>query len=159
MEDVGAPLMGTLLLMFVGALLCGAAPFFLRIRETHLQTLAALGAGLLIGSALAVIVPEGFHAFAEVGQTGVRGTAGGAATSRATRSHSRLLGLYAPRAISFSSPSDPAAAHRTLFLCRPRTTPTSTVTAKWSRIMITTTAAAQRTTTAPACQRAWPAWC
>lgn len=82
MEDVGAPLMGTLLLMFVGALLCGAAPFFLRMRETHLQTLAALGAGLLIGSALAVIIPEGFHAFAEVGQTGVHGTAGGAATSR-----------------------------------------------------------------------------
>lgn len=66
MEDVGASLMGTLLLMFVGALLCGAAPFFLRIRESHLQTLAALGAGLLIGSALAVIIPEGFHAFAEV---------------------------------------------------------------------------------------------
>ncbi|PRW58355.1 zinc transporter ZIP9 isoform X1 isoform B [Chlorella sorokiniana] len=65
MEDVGASLMGTLLLMFVGALLCGAAPFFLRIRESHLQTLAALGAGLLIGSALAVIIPEGFHAFAE----------------------------------------------------------------------------------------------
>lgn len=66
MEDVGASLLGTLLLMFAGALLCGAAPFFLRIRELHLQTLAALGAGLLIGSALAVIVPEGFHAFAEV---------------------------------------------------------------------------------------------
>ncbi len=66
MEDAGASLMGTLLLMFVGALLCGAAPFFLRIRESHLQTLAALGAGLLIGSALAVIIPEGFHAFAEV---------------------------------------------------------------------------------------------
>ena len=67
MEEVGAPLLGTLALMFVGALLCGAAPFFLRVRESHLQTLAALGAGLLIGSALAVIVPEGFHAFAEVG--------------------------------------------------------------------------------------------
>ncbi|KAL4437122.1 hypothetical protein ABPG75_004261 [Micractinium tetrahymenae] len=60
----GAQLFTTLALMFGGALLAGCAPFFMHVRESHLQTVAALGAGLLIGSALAVIVPEGFHAFA-----------------------------------------------------------------------------------------------
>lgn len=64
--DVGAQLFTTLALMFGGALLAGAAPFFFRVRESSLQALAALGAGLLIGSALAVIIPEGFHAFAQV---------------------------------------------------------------------------------------------
>lgn len=83
--DAGAQLFSTLALMFGGALLAGCAPFFIRVREAHLQTVAALGAGLLIGSALAVIVPEGFHAFAHVsamvgvtvgGSQGMRGTAG-----------------------------------------------------------------------------------
>lgn len=60
-------LLTTLALMFFGALACGCAPFFLRVKDTHLQTVAALGAGLMIGSALAVIIPEGFHAFAEAG--------------------------------------------------------------------------------------------
>lgn len=66
MEGVGMQLLTTLALMFFGALACGCAPFFLRVKDTHLQTVAALGAGLMIGSALAVIIPEGFHAFAEV---------------------------------------------------------------------------------------------
>lgn len=66
----GAQLFTTLALMFGGALLAGCAPFFMRVRESHLQTVAALGAGLLIGSALAVIVPEGFHAFAHVSGRG-----------------------------------------------------------------------------------------
>ncbi len=83
--DAGAQLFSTLALMFGGALLAGCAPFFMRVREAHLQTVAALGAGLLIGSALAVIVPEGFHAFAHVsamvgltvgGSQGMCGTAG-----------------------------------------------------------------------------------
>ena len=56
----------TLVLMFVGALVSGWLPFVMRVRESHLQTMSALGGGLLIGSALAVIVPEGFHAYAEV---------------------------------------------------------------------------------------------
>ena len=65
MEAVGADVVTTLVLMFVGALVCGALPYAVRVRETHLQAVAALGAGLLIGSALAVIIPEGFHAFAQ----------------------------------------------------------------------------------------------
>lgn len=46
----------TLLLMFVGALGSGALPYFLSISETQLDVVGALGGGLLIGTALAVIV-------------------------------------------------------------------------------------------------------
>lgn len=70
-------LLGTLALMFGGALVCGAAPFFMRVKEAHLQTVAALGAGLLIGCALAVVIPEGFHSFAQVGQGVHEGREGG----------------------------------------------------------------------------------
>lgn len=44
----------------------GSVPFFLRIKEHQMNNLAALGGGLLIGSALAVVIPEGFHSFSEV---------------------------------------------------------------------------------------------
>lgn len=64
--SLGADMATTLALMFGGALAAGAAPFFMRVRESQLAAVAALGAGLLIGSALAVIIPEGFHAFAGV---------------------------------------------------------------------------------------------
>lgn len=64
--DANYQLISTLALMFGGALVCGMMPFFLKVKEAHIQTLSALGAGLLVGSALAVIIPEGFHAFAQV---------------------------------------------------------------------------------------------
>lgn len=35
----------------------------LQISEGKLAVMGALGAGLLVGTALSVIVPEGFHAF------------------------------------------------------------------------------------------------
>ena len=35
----------------------------LQISEDQLAVMGALGAGLLVGTALAVIIPEGFHAF------------------------------------------------------------------------------------------------
>jgi zinc transporter 9 len=68
MEGYG-PLGGLLTvctLMFGGAWICGALPYFVTIREAQLQSVSALGGGLMIGSALAVIIPEGFHSFAEV---------------------------------------------------------------------------------------------
>lgn len=98
MEVVGADVFTTLFLMFTGALVCGALPYFMRVRETHLQAVAALGAGLLIGSALAVIVPEGFHAFAEVRCVG----------GRCRRCSCRLL-------------------HHLRWLCGPRLQPLSTL--------------------------------
>ena len=41
----------------------GLAPLFLTVSESQLQTIAAVGAGLLIGTALGVILPEGSEAF------------------------------------------------------------------------------------------------
>lgn len=56
----------TLILMFFGALGAGYIPYFVSVRESRLQLMSALGGGLLLGSALAVVIPEGFHAFHEV---------------------------------------------------------------------------------------------
>lgn len=56
-------LAGTCLLMFVGSMLAGLAPLFLSVSESQLQTISAVGAGLLIGTALGVILPEGAEAF------------------------------------------------------------------------------------------------
>eukprot|EP00887_Chlorella_sp_A99_P005296 scaffold1.g5296.t1 len=50
--------------MFFGALGAGSMPYFASIPESQMDTVGALGGGLLVGTALAVIVPEGFHAFA-----------------------------------------------------------------------------------------------
>lgn len=57
-----------LCLMFFGALGAGYLPYLISIPQTKLQTVSALGGGLLIGSALTVIIPEGFHAFSEASQ-------------------------------------------------------------------------------------------
>lgn len=41
----------------------GLAPLFLTVSESQLQTISAVGAGLLIGTALGVILPEGSEGF------------------------------------------------------------------------------------------------
>lgn len=41
----------------------GLAPLFLTVSESQLHTISAVGAGLLIGTALGVILPEGSEAF------------------------------------------------------------------------------------------------
>lgn len=41
----------------------GLAPLFLSVSDPQLQTISAVGAGLLIGTALGVILPEGSEAF------------------------------------------------------------------------------------------------
>ncbi|KAK9806802.1 hypothetical protein WJX72_003345 [[Myrmecia] bisecta] len=53
----------TCALMFFGALGAGMLPLFLSITEGKLQAMTALGAGLLMGAALTVVIPEGFEAF------------------------------------------------------------------------------------------------
>lgn len=53
----------TCVLMFVGSLVAGLAPLFLDVSDSQLQTISAVGAGLLIGTALGVILPEGAEAF------------------------------------------------------------------------------------------------
>ncbi|WIA16389.1 hypothetical protein OEZ85_013082 [Tetradesmus obliquus] len=51
--------------MFVGAYGCGMLPSWLPISEQRLASVNALGAGLLLGSALVIILPEGFEAAME----------------------------------------------------------------------------------------------
>lgn len=63
--DAGMQLAVSLFVMFTGALLAGALPWFIKVKDSQLKTVAALGGGLLIGTSLAVVIPEGFHALAE----------------------------------------------------------------------------------------------
>lgn len=51
------------LIIFLGSLVSGAVPFFLALSEKHMSLLSAFGAGLLVSTALAVILPEGIEAF------------------------------------------------------------------------------------------------
>ncbi|XP_063218782.1 zinc transporter ZIP9 [Bacillus rossius redtenbacheri] len=48
--------------MFIGSYISGNIPIVLHISEEKLQYVSAMGAGLLVGTALAVIIPEGIHA-------------------------------------------------------------------------------------------------
>lgn len=50
------------LAMFVGSFICGLVPTICHLSEKHLSRISALGAGLLVGTALSVIIPEGVHA-------------------------------------------------------------------------------------------------
>lgn len=56
--------------MFVGCYLAGAIPLAFTMSEKRLRMISILGAGLLVGTALAVIIPEGVHALYELDQYG-----------------------------------------------------------------------------------------
>lgn len=49
--------------MFAGAFLAGYAPLFFAVKEQRLRMVSIIGAGLLIGTALIVIIPEGIHMY------------------------------------------------------------------------------------------------
>ncbi|XP_063988082.1 zinc transporter ZIP9 [Diachasmimorpha longicaudata] len=48
--------------MLVGSYLAGSLPLVMNLSEDKLQLVSVLGAGLLVGTALAVIIPEGIRA-------------------------------------------------------------------------------------------------
>ncbi|CAF3716141.1 unnamed protein product [Rotaria sp. Silwood1] len=48
--------------MFFGSYLSGLIPLAFNLSETKMRYVTVLGAGLLVGTALAVIIPEGVHA-------------------------------------------------------------------------------------------------
>ncbi|CAF4879400.1 unnamed protein product, partial [Rotaria magnacalcarata] len=50
------------LAMFFGSYLSGLVPLAFNLSETKMRYVTVLGAGLLVGTALAVIIPEGVHA-------------------------------------------------------------------------------------------------
>uniref|UniRef100_A0AC35U1W8 Zinc transporter ZIP9 n=1 Tax=Rhabditophanes sp. KR3021 TaxID=114890 RepID=A0AC35U1W8_9BILA len=60
---------GTLVLfsisMFVGSYLAGLVPLAFKLNETGIRFISIFGAGLLIGTALSVIIPEGIEALYE----------------------------------------------------------------------------------------------
>uniref|UniRef100_A0A673T9G5 Zinc transporter ZIP9 n=1 Tax=Suricata suricatta TaxID=37032 RepID=A0A673T9G5_SURSU len=53
------------LAMLVGCYVAGIVPLAVNFSEERLKLVTVLGAGLLCGTALAVIVPEGVHALYE----------------------------------------------------------------------------------------------
>ncbi|KAL1501493.1 hypothetical protein ABEB36_006804 [Hypothenemus hampei] len=52
-------LLGLALVMLVGSFLAGSIPLFFSFSEDKLKKITVFGAGLLVGTALAVIIPEG----------------------------------------------------------------------------------------------------
>nr|XP_020484347.1 zinc transporter ZIP9-like [Labrus bergylta] len=51
--------------MLVGCYVAGSIPLAVNFSEEKLKLITVLGAGLLCGTALAVIIPEGVHALYE----------------------------------------------------------------------------------------------
>lgn len=47
--------------MFFGSFLSGLIPLTLKLSENKMRFITLIGAGLLVGTALAVIIPEGVH--------------------------------------------------------------------------------------------------
>lgn len=59
-----------LAVMLVGSYLAGSIPLIVRFSEEKLKLVTVLGAGLLVGTALTVIIPEGIHSsYADSGKT------------------------------------------------------------------------------------------
>ncbi|CAH3021688.1 unnamed protein product, partial [Porites evermanni] len=64
MDDISR-LFGLSFCMLVGCYVAGAIPLAFTMSEKRLRMISILGAGLLVGTALAVIIPEGVHALYE----------------------------------------------------------------------------------------------
>ncbi|CAL1542417.1 unnamed protein product [Lymnaea stagnalis] len=61
MDDI-LTLLSLSIAMLVGCYLAGVIPLTISLSEEKLKLVTVLGAGLLVGTALAVIIPEGVHA-------------------------------------------------------------------------------------------------
>ncbi|EDV23639.1 uncharacterized protein TRIADDRAFT_26661 [Trichoplax adhaerens] len=67
MADITAVLFLSLA-MFVGCYLAGLIPLSMNLSEKSLKITSCLGAGMLVGTALAVIIPEGIEAIYSINQ-------------------------------------------------------------------------------------------
>lgn len=65
MEESGV-LITLAIVMLIGSYLAGSIPLFFRFSEDKLKRITVLGAGLLVGTALVVIIPEGVRALTVV---------------------------------------------------------------------------------------------
>ncbi|KAH9519508.1 hypothetical protein Btru_002895, partial [Bulinus truncatus] len=61
MDDIWT-MLALSLAMLIGCYLAGVIPLTISLTEEKLKLVTVLGAGLLVGTALAVIIPEGVHA-------------------------------------------------------------------------------------------------
>lgn len=52
------------ILIFAGSLAAGCLPLFLSVDKRLMSAMTAFGAGLLVSTALAIILPEGMEAYA-----------------------------------------------------------------------------------------------
>ncbi|KAL8621488.1 hypothetical protein ACOMHN_058249 [Nucella lapillus] len=66
MDDIWT-LVSLSLAMLIGCYISGAVPLTFTLSEEKLKLVTVLGAGLLVGTALAVIIPEGVHAMYSAG--------------------------------------------------------------------------------------------
>ncbi|ENN77581.1 zinc transporter ZIP9-B isoform X2 [Dendroctonus ponderosae] len=57
------------LVMLIGSYLCGSIPLFFSLSEDKLKKISVFGAGLLVGTALAVIIPEGIRSMVSENHT------------------------------------------------------------------------------------------
>lgn len=55
--------------MLVGSVISGILPLALTLSETKMRLITVFGAGLLIGTAMAVIIPEGIHSLNTISET------------------------------------------------------------------------------------------
>lgn len=53
--------------MLLGTLLCGTIPLHLPLSKTKLRVLEVMGAGLLVGASMTVVLPEGVSALFKTG--------------------------------------------------------------------------------------------
>ena len=60
MEGFGGVLVMSLV-MLLGSYIAGSIPLFFSLSEEKLQLVSVMGAGLLVGTALSVIIPEGMQ--------------------------------------------------------------------------------------------------
>ncbi|KOC60819.1 Zinc transporter ZIP9-A [Habropoda laboriosa] len=61
------------LVMLIGSCIAGSLPLVMNLSEDKLQLVSILGAGLLVGTALAVIIPEGIRALFTDGSSSDQG--------------------------------------------------------------------------------------
>uniref|UniRef100_A0A0B6ZG42 Zinc transporter ZIP9 n=1 Tax=Arion vulgaris TaxID=1028688 RepID=A0A0B6ZG42_9EUPU len=94
MDDI-LTLLGLSLAMLIGCYIAGIIPLTISLSEEKLKLVTVLGAGLLVGTALAVIVPEGVHALYS-------------SVERHDLDHNHLRSLDVPKAPAISSSKEAA---------------------------------------------------
>jgi zinc transporter 9 len=91
--------------MFAGSYVAGNIPLSLTLHESRLKFLSALGAGLLIGSALMVIIPEGVATVYNTGGNIAQRFGGASVVGSSVEEGSRVL-LYARSVLPVTPPLD-----------------------------------------------------